>query len=250
MLLAVDIGNTNIGLAVFDGEEIVKKIKTPADTNLTHEDYQRIFTDAINGYEITEAVMGSVLAELTLPVKNALEDMVLKVFEVTSDTYCGFAMASDKSVKKGADILATNCAAYNLYGDCIVVDAGTATTLQIMDKGVFIGCVIAPGMLMGARALHEFTSLLPLIELKKPQKCWGMNTVECMEAGIFYGHAAMIEGMISRIEEEAGHSFKTIGTGGTIPELISIMKRPLDIVDYDLIYKGLKIIYDLNSKKS
>ncbi len=248
MLLAIDAGNTNIGAALFAEDKICKTFKTPTDKNLTSQDFGRIFTEWLNGENINAAVIGSVVAELTEPIKNALHKISPDVLKVTSDTYCGFKINYGKEVKKGADILATNAAANKLYGDCIIIDAGTATTIQILDKGEFIGCVIAPGMLMGARALHEFTSLLPLIEVKKSSRCWGMNTVECMEAGIFYGHAAMIEGMISRIEAEVGHRFKTIATGGTIPELIKIMKRPFDVTDYDLIYKGLKIIYDINTK--
>ena len=188
--------------------------------------------------------------ELSSPVKNALQKIIPNIFVVSSETYCGLKIKKQTKYKKGADILATSCAANTLYGDSIVIDAGTATTLQIIKNREFLGYIIAPGLSMCAKALHDETSLLPLVDTPKNPACWGNNTIEAIQTGTFYGHALMIDALISEIEKKAKHKFKTIATGGNIPKLLNLMKRPFDVIDYELIFKGLKLIYNLNHEKT
>lgn len=246
MLLTIDIGNTKIWAALLDKDKIVQKAKTFTDTDLATDKYYTFFAEFLRDSQVEAAVVSSVVAGLADKITKALNRLGIKVMPVSADLDLGFKVPKGSEKTIGGDILSTNAAAADMFGDAIIIDAGTATTFQVLTDKKFVGCVIATGLSMSAKALAADTSLLPLVEIKKPDSVIGLDTVSCMQSGILYGHAAMIDGIVVRIEEALGCPFKTIGTGGAAVILNSCLGRPFDVIDNDLIFKGLKIIYSKN----
>jgi len=252
MLLAVDIGNTNITLGIFDGDSLLQSWRLTSEKNKTEDEYGIILNKLLSfhGFKnIDSAVISGVVFPLTEVFKKAVEKYInIPVLLITPDMKLGISLDIENPSEVGADRIANAAAVSKLYKlPAVVVDFGTATTFDIVDKnGNFTGGIIAPGIKISAEALNMFTSLLPKIRIESSKSVIGKNTVQSILSGIIRGHAAMIEGLISEIEQELGSPVKTIATGGYSELISKYLKRPFDDINPDLTLHGLKMIYELN----
>ena len=253
MLLVIDIGNSNIEMGVLEGDKIICSDRMTTDTKKTAAEYEimihtllsmrNIDVDCIDG-----AIVSSVVPPLTHNFCTAVKKAVGKTPLVVSNKIkSGLNIRIDDPKTLGADLLVDSVAATELYGyPSIVIDMGTATTLFVVDKNRnFIGGSIAPGVAISLQSLTNDTSALPAIDLEAPRKVISTNTVECMQSGIIYGQAALLDGLIERMKEELGYDCKVIATGGLSRLIVPYCHSDI-IYDGDLMLKGLKIIYDMN----
>lgn len=254
MLLSVDIGNTNISLGVFSGDELILNCRLATERQKTEDQYAIQFTDIFSLYkidpkEITGAVLGSVVPEITNAVKGALMKLIDgKVLTLAPGVKTGLNIAIDNPAQLGADLAAGAVGAMAEYPlPAFVVDLGTATKICVVDeKKNFRGGLIAPGIAISLKALTDISSLLPTISLEAPKKVCGTNTADCMQSGIILGTASMIDGLIDKLTEEIGEPKSVIATGGLSYFLSDVCRHKL-IYDKDLVLKGLKSIYEKNN---
>ena len=253
MLFAVDVGNTSVNFALMDNETVIKADVLPSSSDCSADFYASVFKSLVGSSPIDGTVLASVNKELDEIILSALKKITPNVMKVSSSLNFNFAIPLKCKESIGADILATNEAAVSLFDDCIIVDIGTATTLQIIKEKAFIGAIIAPGLQMSAKALYEGTSLLPEVDFVKPEKVIGTDTIHCIQSGVIYGGASMIEGLIARTLEELGEintpNVKIIATGKSAGLIGKIMKKPFDIIDDSLVFKGLSMIYNCNKQQ-
>lgn len=246
MLLTVDIGNTNINLGVFDDKTIVKSWNLSSDKNRTDDEYG-VMLRSLASVKIDAAVISSVVLSLTGTIKSAIEKYLeVPVFVVSSKTQTGIALDVENPGEVGCDRIANACAAYAFYKcPAVVVDFGTATNFDVVTAdGRFIGGIIAPGLKMSAESFSSSTNLLPKLNIEGINSVIGRNTVTNMLSGVVVGHAAMIEGLIERMEGELRYPVATIATGGFSPIITGHMKREFDYFDRHLTLKGLRVIYE------
>jgi len=253
MLLAADIGNTNITIGVYDESNLVDSWVLSCNKDKTEDEYGinlfNLINFKINSLNIDSAVISSVVPSLTEKFRVGIEKYFnIPVLMVTSKTKTGIILDVESPKDVGRDRIANACAAYNLYETpAVVVDFGTATNFDIITPdGRFIGGIIAPGLKMSAESFSSFTNLLPKLKLEGIDSVIGKNTIKNMLSGVVVGHASMIDGMIARIEEELETSVITIATGGFSSIITEHMKRPFDHFNKNLTLEGLRIIYELN----
>lgn len=253
MILAVDIGNTNIVLGCADDNEILfrERLSTnQTETSLEYAvrikaalDINKIAPESISG-----AIVSSVVPSVTGTVKAAIEKLIsVKVLTVGPGIKTGLSIVIDNPAQLGSDLVVDAVAGINEYPvPQIIIDMGTATTYSVIDKNrSFIGGLIATGMAASAEALSSKTAQLPKIAFEKPKKIINSNTVECMKSGIMYSNACAIDGIIERIEEELGEKCTVVATGGLSSVVVPLCKREI-IIDDDLMLKGLVLIYSRN----
>lgn len=253
MILAVDIGNTNIVLGCADDNEILfrERLSTnQTETSLEYAvrikaalDINKIAPESISG-----AIISSVVPSATGTVKAAIEKLIsVKVLTVGPGIKTGLSIVIDNPAQLGSDLVVDAVAGINEYPvPQIIIDMGTATTYSVIDKNrSFIGGLIATGMAASAEALSSKTAQLPKIAFEKPKKIINSNTVECMKSGIMYSNACAIDGIIERIEEELGEKCTVVATGGLSSVVVPLCKREI-IIDDDLMLKGLVLIYSRN----
>ncbi|MBP0982649.1 MAG: type III pantothenate kinase [Oscillospiraceae bacterium] len=253
MILAVDIGNTNIVLGCADDNEILfrERLSTnQTETSLEYAvrikaalDINKIAPESISG-----AIISSVVPSVTGTVKAAIEKLIsVKVLTVGPGIKTGLSIVIDNPAQLGSDLVVDAVAGINEYPvPQIIIDMGTATTYSVIDKNrSFIGGLIATGMAASAEALSSKTAQLPKIAFEKPKKIINSNTVECMKSGIMYSNACAIDGIIERIEEELGEKCTVVATGGLSSVVVPLCKREI-IIDDDLMLKGLVLIYSRN----
>lgn len=253
MLLVADIGNTNISVGVFDEETLVNTWNLSSDKNKTEDEYG-IFLKNILAIEsldmrLSAAVISSVVLPLTEKFKIAVEKYLkVPVLVISHKTRNGITLDVKNPKEVGCDRIANTSAASSLYKTpAVIVDFGTATNFDIItDDGRFTGGIISPGIKMSSEAFSQFTNLLPKLKVEDINSVVGKNTVENMLSGLIIGHAAMIDGLIQRIEEELGQAVTTIATGGYSSMINSHLKRPFDHINPFLTLEGLRIIYELN----
>ena len=250
----MDVGNTNIKLALFDGEEMRSSWRISATILRTADEFGIAFRDifSAHGYDFSDVdgiIISSVVPTLNYTLEHACTYyMHIKPLMVSSLIKMGIKL--DYAVPKslGADRIASSVAAYRLYGGpCIVVDMGTATTFNAITKdGVFLGGAIAPGMKTSLDALVSHASQLPLVELSLPSSPIGKNTISNMQSGIIYGYRGLVENIIHEIKRELGSDAKVIATGGMTSVILSENSEFIDHYDRALTLKGLQILYSLN----
>ncbi len=253
MVLAIDIGNTNIVIGCFDGEKILFRERLSTNHQSTSLEYcimlKNIFElNGISHLEFEGGIISSVVPSVTLTVKEAMERLTQKnIMVVGPGIKTGLKIMLDNPAQLGSDRVADGVAAVNLYPvPCITIDMGTATTISVINKNKdFIGGMIIPGLRTSLDSLANKTSQLPNISLVPPKKVIGTNTVDCMKSGIINSTASSIDGIIERIENELGESCTVISTGGIAEIIIPYCKRNI-IIDNDLLLKGLMIIYNKN----
>lgn len=250
MILAVDVGNTNIVLGVID-KELVLSGRISTNINETDQEYAMKLHSFlhINDIEgIDGAIISSVVPALVDTLKKAIK-MVCGVdtMVVGPGVKTGLSIKIDDPAQLGADMVVSAVAAKAKYKcPMIIFDLGTATTGSVIDKnGNFIGAIITTGVNTSINALSSGTALLPQINISAPKKVIGTNSVDSMKSGVVIGTAAMMDGFVDRFEEELGESATVIVTGGLGKSIAQNCKRDM-IIDEDLIIDGLKIIYEKN----
>ena len=256
MLLVVDVGNTNITLGVFDGEELNGTFRMTTKLPRTSDEYgielrQLIECQGFKSTDITDIIVASVVPDVMHSLGSAMiKYFGIKPMVVSAGIKTGIRVVTENPKQVGADRIVDAVAAYNIYGGpVIVIDFGTATTYDIVGPdGTFEGAVIAPGIRTSAQALWGHAAMLPAIEIKKPASIMGKETISSMQAGIVYGQIGQAEYIVKKIREESGyHDAKVVASGG----LGNIIAKETDYIDYydpQLTLKGLKMIFDKNKK--
>jgi len=259
MLLTFDIGNTNIVIGLFEEDKLTHKWRLPSSTKKTVDDYavdiiELCLTNKIDCLNISGVIIASVVPTLTAliveAVKKFTNEAITKKILVVGDENVNLHIDIQLKNKSevGADRLINTVAAYKKFGgNLIIVDFGTATTFDVVGKnGEYLGGVIAPGINLSLKALHDMTAQLPKISVKPQKNVIGKNTIEAMNSGVYFGYISLVEGMIAKIENELGFKTIKIITGG----LSEIFKEPLqNLIQHhepDLTLDGLKIAYETN----
>lgn len=253
MVLAVDIGNSNIVLGGFEGENISFIERLSTNQNRTALEYTVLIKNVLelNGLSHTSfegAIISSVVPSLTSTVKEALVKLTGKhVMIVGPGVKTGLKIMLDNPAQLGSDRVADAVGAINEYTcPLIIIDMGTATTISVIDRDKnFLGGMIIPGLRVSLDSLTLRTSQLPKISLEPPKKVIGSNTVDCMKSGIIYSTAASLDGAVNKLEEELGDKCTVVSTGGLSSKIIPFCKREI-IIDDRLLLKGLVIIYNKN----
>ncbi len=252
MLFAIDVGNTNFTIGLFDGKELVKTFRMITKTSRTSDEFGVFFGEwlMLNGYSIKD-IDAVIIASVVPDVMHSLTSSIIKYFEVNPVIVApgiktGIRLAIPNPKELGADRLVDAVAAYEMYGGpVIVVDFGTATTHDlVLGDGTFSAGVTSPGIRLAANALWHGTAKLPEVEIKKVDTILGKDTVSSMQAGIYYGYIGQTEYVIRKMKEESGlDDIKVVATGG-LGKLISEATDAIDIYDPELTLHGLRIIYD------
>ncbi len=253
MILALDVGNTNIVVGCIEDEKIVFEGRLASDREKTMDEYAINFKILFDIYKIDiEKVEGAIISSVVPPLTNNLKEAIYKVtghrpLVVGPGIKTGLNILMDNPGQLGADLVVDAVAALNEYQPPLIIfDMGTATTCSVVDKNRnYIGGIIYPGMKVSEEALSSRASQLPYISFEAPKRVIGKNTVDCMKSGMIHGNAAMIDGMIDRIEEELGQKATVIATGGLSKCVIPYCKRTI-IYDNDLLLKGLLLLYKKN----
>ncbi len=254
MLLTMDIGNTNINIGLFKGDDLAVSARLATERQKTDDQYAMDFTNIfvmhkIDFNDIHGVVISSVVPEITESVTNAIRKLTGKDALILSPgVKTGLNILIDNPAQLGADLAAGAVGAVAGYPlPAFVIDLGTATKICAIDKNKgFRGCMIAPGVQISLKALTDTSSLLPTISLEPPKKACGTNTVESMQSGVVLGTAAMIDGILDRFCDELGEPASIIATGGLSYFLAPVCKREITY-DRHLILKGLKAIYEKNN---
>lgn len=254
MLLAIDIGNTNIALGGFSDSELCFVARISTDASKTADEYASVLLNTLSLYKtspesVTGAIVSSVVPALNRAVKDAVRFICgIDPLLVGPGVKTGIGIHCDDPASVGADLVCACVAARAIYGSpALVIDMGTATKMSVIDQnGSFIGVSIIPGVNMGLKALSEGTAQLPQVSLEEPKSVIGKNTAECMRSGIIYGNASLIDGMIDRFNDELGSNPPVIATGGLAKTIIKHVKHEIT-VDENLVLKGLNIIFNKNN---
>ena len=251
LLLVIDAGNTNVVFALFDGPTLLNQWRTSTDIKRTADEYgvwltQLIALDGIKPNDINAAILATVVPHTVFPLTHLCE----RYFKcapliIDNGNSVGINVEVTNPREVGADRLVNAVAAHAKFsGRLIVIDFGTATTFDIIrDDGAYVGGVIAPGVNLSIEALDRAAARLPRITVAKPPSVIGSGTVTAMQSGVYWGYISLIEGLVTRIKEEVGHSMRTISTGGLAP----LFKNGTDLIDElesDLTLHGLRLVYD------
>lgn len=250
MILAIDIGNTNIVIGCIEQEKIYFIERLATVRTKTELEYAIDIKNVLDIYKIKRSdieggIVSSVVPQITEVARLAAEKILKKkVLVLGPGTKTGLNIMMDNPAQTGADLVADAVAAIAQYPvPCIVIDMGTATTVSVVDeKKHYIGGMILPGVGVSLDALTAGAAQLQGISLEAPKRIIGKNTVECMKSGIIYSSAASIDGVVERIEEELGRKASVIATGGLAKKIIPHCKREI-LLDEELLLKGLQIIY-------
>jgi type III pantothenate kinase len=253
MLLAIDVGNTNVTLGVFEGEELKARWRLAPDVNKLADEYGVLMVnllahEGIGCEQIDAAVMVSVVPDLD-PVFESVCRRYFSVrpLMVSAGVRTGLRILYDSPREVGADRVADAVAAIKLYGPpLIVVDLGTGTVFDAISKdGDYVGGAIAPGLGIAAEALFQRAARLYRVELARPKSAIGRNTVAAVQSGVIFGYVGLVEGIVARFKEELGEEAKVVATGGWA-ELVAQETDVIDVVDTNLTLMGLRFIYEMN----
>lgn len=256
MLLAIDIGNTNVKIGVFDGDELVQSLRLSTVQGRTGDEYgmdivSRLRANGISASDITGAIMSSVNPGMNYTFEHACDYFFgVKPLNVGSGIKTGLNIKYDNPREVGADRIVNSVAAYYTYGGpCITLDCGTATTFNVISaNGEFLGGVIGHGLKSAAEALSMSAARLPEVELILPPRVLGKNTINNMQSGLIQGYIGMAERIVRLLREETGYTdAKVIATGG-LSELIYRSSDIIDVMDRTLTLRGLNIIYKMNTE--
>lgn len=255
MILAIDVGNTNIVLGMIENGEILNVVRIHTDLRETGTEYAiklRQVTDfyGIDLKSFEGAIISSVVPPVTESLRLAVESLIgKKPLIVGPGMRTGMNVRIDDPSTMAGDLVVGSVAAIACYGaPLIVIDMGTATTMVLIDnEGSYRGGAIIPGIKLSYGALSSGTSLLPDIAILPPKKVIATNTVDSMRSGAVYGTAAMLDGMIDRMEKEIGYPCAVVATGGLARTVVQNCSRDI-IYDADLLLKGLWVLYDRNRK--
>ena len=252
MLLTIDIGNTNITVGVFNGEELVITFRMTTKQPRTSDEYGMIICDLLEHNQVKVKTIDAIIVASVVPnAMHSLTSACVKYFHsqpiiVEAGIKTGIRVATKNPRAIGADRIVDAAAAYGLYGGpVIVVDYGTATTFDLVDAdGSFIAGVTAPGISSSAQAMWSLTAKLPEFEIKKPRKILAKDTIASMQAGLVYGQIGQSEYIINRMKKEAGFDNITVVATGGLGVLIEKETDAIDIYDPMLTLKGMRMIYE------
>ena len=253
MILAIDIGNSNIVLGCMEQETILFEARMATDRIKTSDQYCAELKNMLDLFGVDyHAVEGTIISSVVPQVMNSIRTAVHKLtgkppLTVGPGLKTGLNIRIDNPAQAGSDLIVAAVAAIRDYGTpLIIIDLGTATTITVVDKnGTFIGGSILPGLKLSLNALTQGTAQLPGISLEAPRRVIGRNTVDCMQSGAMYGTACMLDGMIQRMEEELGYACTVVATGGIAKFVTPLCRREI-ILDKGLLLKGLGILYRRN----
>ncbi len=251
MLLTADIGNTNITLGLFNGDNYINEYRLASDKDLSKEEYEILLKSLFKDYDIEGCVIASVVEELNIKFKRAVDDVFgLKSVFVDSTIDLGIKVKADNPREVGADRLANAVAASKIYPGkpVIVIDFGTATSFDVINSDAeFLGGVIAPGINTQVKCLKNSTSKLPKIDVSISKSAIGHNTTDAILSGVIRGTACMVDGLVKQCEAELGQKAVIVATGGYCGLIANYLTRPFDDVNQILTLVGLKYIYDMNT---
>lgn len=257
MLLVIDVGNTNTVLGLYQGSELVRdwRIRTVADH--TFDEYGALILNLLENCGITSSAVSDIIISCVVPpMLNILGPLCQKYFGsepliVGPGIKTGMPIFYDNPKEVGADRIVNAVAAYEKHRRAlIIVDFGTATTFDyISPKGEYMGGCIAPGIMISCEALFARAAKLPRVELTKPRSVITKDTVSAMQAGIMYGYAGLVDGIVARMKEEVGTSPLVLATGG-LAKLIARETKQIDEVDDLLTLEGLRLIFTKNRLES
>ncbi len=255
MFICLDVGNTNIKYAVFDGDALKLSFRVATEPKKTSDEYggQLISILGNNGISISE-IKGGIISSVVPQLDYTLDKMCMVYLKIkplilAPGLKTGLNLRVDNAKEVGADRVVNNVAAVKKYGfPLIIIDFGTATTFNVIDgKGEFIGGIIAPGIKGSLESLVNGTAKLPRVEIEKPATVIGKNTITNMQSGIFFGFAGLVEYIVKKCKKEMREDkVKVVATGG-FSEIVANEISCIDIVDKFLTLEGLKYLYQLNS---
>jgi len=253
MLLAIDIGNTNVALGVFEGEQLRATWRLATGVNKMADEYAALLLNLLHhqGLDISE-IKEVALCSVVPPLIATFDELCQRYFHLSplvvgAGVKTGVRIRMDNPREVGADRIANAAAAHHLYGGPVIItDLGTATTFDTVSReGDYLGGAIAPGIGTAAEALFTQAAMLPRVELAHPKHAIGTNTITAMQSGIVFGYVGLIEGIVARIQQELGERAKVVATGG-FAELIARETAVIDVVNPNLTMIGLRLIYLLN----
>jgi len=253
MLLAVDIGNTNIALGIFEGKILIQHWKIRTERDKTSDEYgiallNLLSLKRLDAESIKSVIISSVVPPLT-PVFQELSQNLLRIkpLVVGPGLKTGMPILYENPQEVGADRVVASLAAFEKYGGpAIIVDFGTATTFDAVSaKGEYLGGSIAPGIQIAAEALYLKTAKLPRIEIKKPQHAIGRTTVTSMQSGLYFGYIGLVSNIIREISKELGEDIKVVATGSFASQIYPDLEI-IPELDPFLVLEGLRIIHDRN----
>lgn len=255
MIIAIDIGNTNVVIGGMSDESVVFTARLRTDPDKTNYEYAALLMELFALYKVNIAdIEGAIISSVVPPLNGVMQNAVEKITAkrpllVGAGLKTGLNILTDNPARVGSDLIVGAVAALARYPKPVLVfDLGTATTLAVLDeKGSFIGYMIIPGLRSSVQALAAGTSQLPHISLEAPQMQLGKNTVDAMRTGAIYGNAAMLDGLIERVEQNVlGCPATVVATGG-LTECIAPLCKKRIICDDDLILRGLALLYQKNA---
>ena len=245
--LIVDIGNTNIVMAAFDGNKIKKKWRISSFLNRTKDEYILwLKYIAEQDFSFKDIIIGSVVPDITQELKVALNDFFkIKPYVIAEDIKVNFPTELEIPSEIGTDRIVNALCAWRLYKKpSIIIDFGTATTFDVVgQKGIYLGGVIAPGVNLSINALHSAAARLPRIAITKQERVIGKNTVSAMSSGIYWGYIGLIKNILNKIESELNYKMLVLATGGLSDIFINEVSKHI-IVNKDLTITGLYIAYE------
>ena len=255
MNICIDVGNSTIGIGAFKDNKLVERMVVNTDPRFTEDEFYYLFKKPFavveSGKEVIDNIIfSSVVPQVNVSLLAALKKLTkVEPILIGPGTKTGLSIKVDNPLEIGNDLIADLVAAKEKYGyPCLIADLGTASKILLLDKtGTFVSCLIMPGLTLSAESLSNKAALLPEVSLIAPKSIMAKNTLGAMNAGIVYGHADMILGLIKRYESELGYPCKHILTGGGAVYVKEIMQKDF-IYDQNLNLDGLNIIINKNSK--
>jgi type III pantothenate kinase len=254
VLLAIDVGNTNIVYGLFDGPRLVHQFRVETSRGRTADEYAVVVRQLLSMRDVAitdvrAAIIASVVPALTDPMLELVKRAFgLEALVVGPGIKTGMSILYENPREVGADRIVNAVAAFErFHTGLIAVDFGTATTFDcVTPKGEYLGGVIAPGIQISAEALFSRAAKLPRIEIQRPPKVVGRNTQHSMQSGIVYGYVGLVDGLVDRIKEEVAFPSCTVLATGGLARLIAPLSRTIEHTDDDLTLVGLRILYERN----
>ncbi len=253
MILAIDVGNTNTVIGVFEGDKLLANYRISSDRGRTADESGMLLLHLLDYSSMPRAeIRGTIVSSVVPPLISVFEAMCRKYFGheplvVGPGVKTGVSIRYENPKEVGADRIVNAVAGFEIYGGpLIIVDFGTATTFcAINAAGDYLGGAIAPGVMISSEALYSRAAKLPRVELVRPSSVIGRNTVSSMQSGIVYGFAGQVDAIVRRMKEELGADAKVVATGG-LAEMIARESSEIQVVNQYLTLEGLRLIWDRN----